>query len=282
MKLRFSMRGARRTVVVAVILVSLATVGTGSSAPAQSGEPIVVGSTLSLTGAFGATGVIHKAAGETFIRWINANGGLLGRPVQWRLLNDESDLGQGHGALRAADQPGRRRPDHGAVRDPQYRRGAGSRPAPRLRAAKPHGGAHVRAHLRLPVPDVVGRRQAEPLGTADGLPHAQDPAAAAEAGRLRHQHGRIDELHLVRPAGLERGGAVEWAKKQGFNVVLDLKHPPVVSDWGSIAAQVRAANPDFVWNSGLALDPANLIRAMEQLNYRPAQFFTSSRPLDRS
>jgi branched-chain amino acid transport system substrate-binding protein len=51
----------------------------------------VVGSTLSLTGAFGATGAIHKVAGETFVRWINANGGLLGRPVQWRLLDDESD-----------------------------------------------------------------------------------------------------------------------------------------------------------------------------------------------
>ena len=60
----------------------------------------------------------------------------------------------------------------------------------------------------------------------------------------------------------------------GLNVVLDLKYPPTVSDWGSIAAQVRAADPDFVWNSGLALDPVNLIRAMEQLNYRPAQFFT--------
>jgi branched-chain amino acid transport system substrate-binding protein len=67
---------------------------------------------------------------------------------------------------------------------------------------------------------------------------------------------------------------VEWARKQGYNVVLDLKYPPTTSDWGSIAAQVRAANPDFVWNSGLALDPVNLIRAMEQLNYRPPQFFT--------
>ncbi len=35
--------------------------------------------------------MIHKAAGETFVRWINANGGLLGRPVEWKLLNDESD-----------------------------------------------------------------------------------------------------------------------------------------------------------------------------------------------
>ena len=76
---------------VAIVLVALATAGTGASAPAQSGDPIVVGSTLSLTGAFGATGVIHKAAGETFVRWINANGGLLGRPVEWKLLNDESD-----------------------------------------------------------------------------------------------------------------------------------------------------------------------------------------------
>jgi branched-chain amino acid transport system substrate-binding protein len=47
-----------------------------------------------------------------------------------------------------------------------------------------------------------------------------------------------------------------------------------VSDWGSIAAQVRAAQPDLVWNSGLATDPVSLIQAMDQLNYKPPQFFT--------
>jgi len=74
--------------------------------------------------------------------------------------------------------------------------------------------------------------------------------------------------------GSSEGGAVELARKLGLNVVLDLKYPPTNSDWGSLAAQIRAANPDFVWNSGLAVDPVNLIRAMEQLNYRPPQFFT--------
>ena len=120
--------------------------------------PIVVGSTLSLTGSFAATGIIHKAAGEAFVRWINANGGLLGRPVEWKVLRRRVRPGQGHGALRAADQPGQGRPDHGPVRDAEHRRGAGGRRAARLRAAEPHGGAHLRAHLQVPVPDLVDGR----------------------------------------------------------------------------------------------------------------------------
>jgi branched-chain amino acid transport system substrate-binding protein len=70
------------------------------------------------------------------------------------------------------------------------------------------------------------------------------------------------------------GGAIAQARRAGLRVVLDLKYPPDVSDWGAIAAQVRSARPDIVWNSGLALDPVNLIQAMQQLNYRPPQLFT--------
>ena len=63
----------------------------GTAAPAASGQPIVVGSTLSLSGAFAATGVIHKIAGEAFVDRLNASGGLLGRPVRWVVRDDESD-----------------------------------------------------------------------------------------------------------------------------------------------------------------------------------------------
>jgi branched-chain amino acid transport system substrate-binding protein len=76
------------------------------------------------------------------------------------------------------------------------------------------------------------------------------------------------------PPNSSEGGAVEAARKAGFNVVADIRYPPTVSDWGSIATQVRAANPDFVWNNGIAVDPVNLINAMEQLNYKPRNFFT--------
>src|SRR5690606_5981458 len=57
-------------------------------------EPIVIGSTLALTGAFAPTGQIHQIVGEMFVDRLNANGGLLGRPVEWRLLDDESDQAQ--------------------------------------------------------------------------------------------------------------------------------------------------------------------------------------------
>src|ERR687891_93566 len=57
------------------------------AAEEPSGEPIVIGSTLALTGAFAATGVIHQIVGEQFVEQLNANGGLLGRPVEWRLLD---------------------------------------------------------------------------------------------------------------------------------------------------------------------------------------------------
>jgi branched-chain amino acid transport system substrate-binding protein len=60
----------------------------------------------------------------------------------------------------------------------------------------------------------------------------------------------------------------------GFEVVLDLRYPPVFSDWGSLATRIRSARPDLVWNSGLATDPVSLIQAMEQLDFRPPLVFT--------
>jgi len=63
----------------------------GGADPAASAKPIVVGSTLSLSGAFAATGQIHKIAGEEFLDRLNKAGGLLGRKVEWVVRDDESD-----------------------------------------------------------------------------------------------------------------------------------------------------------------------------------------------
>ena len=73
--------------------VSIAGVGAQSPA-APSGDPIIVGSSLSQTGAFAATAGLHQIAGEMYVERQNANGGLLGRPVEWRILDDASDQAQ--------------------------------------------------------------------------------------------------------------------------------------------------------------------------------------------
>ena len=79
-------------VLVAAVLVAAGACSTKEQPPTTAEQdPILIGSTLSLTGAFAATGLIHKIAGQQFIERLNANGGLLGRQVQWSVLDDQSD-----------------------------------------------------------------------------------------------------------------------------------------------------------------------------------------------
>ena len=274
MEVRFLRENARRIVAVAIVLIALATAGTGASAPAQSGDPIVIGSTLSLTGAFGATGVIHKAAGETFVRWINANGGLMGRPVEWKLLNDESDPAKVSALYERL------------ISQDEVDLIMGPYATPNIVAAQAVAQRHgyVLPNHTAVLTYALTYDCQFPTWSAGGKPNLAVPQTVFKMLKAEKQTprrvafvtntgGSTNFISYGAPNSSE-GGAVEWARKQGLNVVLDLKYPPTTSDWGSIAAQVRAANPDFVWNSGLALDPVNLIRAMEQLNYRPKQFFT--------
>ena len=57
---------------------------------APSGKPVRVGGTLSLTGFLAQTAVIHKIASELMVEEINSRNGLLGRPVEYVLLDDQS------------------------------------------------------------------------------------------------------------------------------------------------------------------------------------------------
>jgi branched-chain amino acid transport system substrate-binding protein len=274
MEVRFLRENARRIVAAAVVLIALATAGTGASAPAQSGDPIVIGSTLSLTGAFGATGVIHKAAGETFVRWINSNGGLMGRPVQWKLLNDESDPAKVSALYERL------------ISQDEVDLIMGPYATPNIVAAQAVAQRHgyVLPNHTAVLTYALTYDCQFPTWSAGGKPNLAVPQTVSKMLKTQQRPprrvafvtntGGSTNFISYGPPGSSEGGAVEWARKQGYNVVLDLKYPPTTSDWGSIAAQVRAARPDLVWNSGLALDPVNLIRAMEQLNYRPPQFFT--------
>src|SRR6266852_8415065 len=78
-----------RRLVVAIAIVL--TVGlTGASGAAPSGPPVRIGGTLALTGPLAATALLHKIAGEIYIDEMNRGTGLLGRPVKWVLLDDQS------------------------------------------------------------------------------------------------------------------------------------------------------------------------------------------------
>lgn len=59
-----------------------------------SGDPIVVGGSLSLTGPLGPTAAIHDAVAEVVTEWVNECGGLLGQPLEWEVLDDQSTPAQ--------------------------------------------------------------------------------------------------------------------------------------------------------------------------------------------
>ena len=53
-------------------------------------QPIRIGSTLALTGPLSATAQVHKLVGEIYVEQLNKRGGLLGRPVEWIVKDDQS------------------------------------------------------------------------------------------------------------------------------------------------------------------------------------------------
>ncbi len=65
--------------------------GNTSSSPTTSTKtPIVIGASLSLTGDFAVDGQNFKKGYQLWVSDVNAAGGLLGRPVQLKILNDAS------------------------------------------------------------------------------------------------------------------------------------------------------------------------------------------------
>lgn len=64
--------------------------GESSSAAAPTGKPLVIGASVSLTGDFADPGKAVKAGYELWAKEVNARGGILGRPVEFKIVDDTS------------------------------------------------------------------------------------------------------------------------------------------------------------------------------------------------
>jgi branched-chain amino acid transport system substrate-binding protein len=251
-----------------------ATGATETTSPAPSGEPIVVGSTLSLTGAFAATGVIHQVAGELFVDRLNDSGGLLGRPVEWTVLDDESDQAQVSNlyerlisqdqvdliigpyatpnilsAVAVAERHGYTMPQHTAVL------------APLLSYECQFPGWSIG-----PMPNEFVPNQL--LDAVESLPEPPTKIVVAT-----NQNGSTDFITRGLPDDDSDPGMLSIAEERGYEVV-DISYPPGTTDWAPIATQIRDEAPDLLVNNGLGVDPVGLIEAMQQLDYQPPMMFS--------
>lgn len=246
-----------------------------TGAPATpSGEPIVVGSSLSLTGAFAPTGAIHKIAGEMFVEHLNSTGGLLGRPVEWLVLDDESDAAQVAALYERL------------ISQEEVDLLMGPYATPLILSAMPvaeRNGFVLPQHTAVLAPLLsyecqfpgwsIGPTPNEfiPNQVYDAL--ASLPAPPSKIAFVTNQSGSTDFVTHGR-ADVDEPNAVDIATKRGLEVVADILYPPGTTEWGSIAAQVRDAAPDFVMANGLGVEALGLLQAMDQLNYKPPMMFS--------
>jgi branched-chain amino acid transport system substrate-binding protein len=256
-----------------VLAAALAACNRGGNDAGDAGKPIVVGSTLSLTGAFAATGQIHKIAGEEYVDRLNAAGGLLGRKVQWKVLDDQSDQAKVSqlyerlisqdkvdliigpyatpnilSAMAVAQRHGYVLPQHTAVLAPQLTY-----------------DCQFPAWSIGPTPN-----QFIPTQLFDAL--ATLPTPPKKIAVLTSQSGSA--AFVSDGFGDDKAGVLSIAKDRGLDVVVNVHYPPTTTDWAPIATQVRDANPDLVIDNGLGVDAVNILQAMKQLDYTPKKMFS--------
>ena len=229
---------------------------------ARAAEPIKIGFSMGLTGAYAGNGKAALLATQMWAEDQNAKGGVLGRPVQLVYYDDQSnpslvpgiytklfdidkvDLvisGYGTNIIGPAMPLVMR---HNKV----FMSLAGLRVNEQFRYDKyfqifPFGpDAHVT--FAQGFFDVAMTMNPKPKTTAISVADSEFPQTAAI-------------------------GAREWAKKYGLKVVYDRSFPPNAVDFAPIVRAIQSANPDTVYIACFPPNAVGIVRAVREIGFKP-------------
>ena len=249
---------------VAAAIAAVACLSVGG-AIAQSQAPLVVGSTLSLTGPLSATAMTHKLVGEIYVDQLNARGGLLGRKVEWLVKDDQSkpDLARTlYEQLITSDKVDLLIGPYGT-----------GTILSAMGVAQRYNKVIV--NHTLGIPSLSKYEMAFPswsLGSDPGntVPNTVFDALAASPKppkTVAIVTSKFPSIHFMSL------GAREVAKKRGLQEVLFLEWDFGNRDFGPIAARIKDAKPDMIWVGDIALEGNMLLDAMKKIDYVPPIHF---------
>ena len=241
----------------------LALVASTSAAP--SGQPIRIGGTLSMTGPLAATALIHQIVGEIYVEQLNKKNGLLGRPVEWVLFDDQSkpDLARTlYEKLITVDKVD-------LLIGPYATGNILSAMAVAQRYEK------MLVHHSFGIPRLAKYDMQFSMWAIGSEPGRTFPSrlldALAASGKppktIAIVTSKFPSVHFMSV------GAREVAAKRGLREVLYLEFEFGNRDFGAIAARVRDANPDFLWMGAIGLEGNGLLEALKKLDYTPKIHF---------
>jgi branched-chain amino acid transport system substrate-binding protein len=246
------------------------------------GDPIRIGGSLSLTGGLAPTALIHHLVAREYVDMLNEQGGLLGRPVEWIVLDDESepeqaatlyerliteenvDLVMGPygtanitAAMAVAERYGYVYPHHTASLTYAYT----------YDKHFPTWFVGLNTHYTTPA------KVFEAYQTLDDPPETVGFVVNRFPGTHFLAFG-VDEGDAPSGSTIDTGGgAAAVAEDMGLEVVLEVEFDIGTTDFMPIASRIAEADPDLIYVGALGEDGPNLLAALEQIDYQPRNHF---------
>src|SRR5499427_8934959 len=253
---------ARSCLARAFAVLAACTLVFAGAAWAQSGEPIKIGFSMALTGGLAPNGKSALLAQKIWEEDVNAKGGLLGRPVKLIYYDDKSS---------PAEVPA----IYTKLLD--------------IDKVDLIVGPYATALIAPAMPIVIQRKKTFVglLGLAVNsefnypnyfcmIPSGPDAKPAFTKGFFdvaMAQHPKPQTVAII-SADQEfsrnaADGARENAKKAGLKIVYDKTYPPSTTDFAPIVRAIQAANPDLLNINSYPPDSVGMVKAINELNYRP-------------
>ena len=252
--------------IVATVTVLGCVLGLVALASAQpTGTPVRIGSTLALTGPLASTGIVHQLVGDIYVADLNRRGGLLGRPVEWIVKDDQSkpELARTlYEQLITVDKVD-------LLMGP-YATGAilsAMGVAQRYNKMLIHHTFGIPSLAKYDAQFPTWSLGADPANTFPNTVLDMLAATPKPPKTIAVVTSKFPSVHFMSL------GAREIAKKRGLTEVLFLEWEFGNRDYGPIAARIKDANPDFVWVGAIGLEGNQLLEAMKKIDYTPQYHF---------
>jgi branched-chain amino acid transport system substrate-binding protein len=243
----------------------------GDQGGAQSGEPIVIGASLPLTGDFSQPGGAAKNGYEIWRDMVNQQGGLLGRQVQLTILDDASDQNTvvaDYNRLITRDKVDLLLGTFSSLLNLPASAVAERN---RMVYVEPAGGAPAmferKFHYLFFAQQATAPHQADVfVDWINSLPADQRPKTAAYP---------TQDDPFARPVIDTMQKALEQA---GVRTVYSTVYPPETTNFDTIANAVKARNPDLLAQGAVFEDGVGLVRSLLKVGFSPKMLFQTSAP----
>jgi len=225
------------------------------------GKPIVIGGSLPLTGEFAETGLWIERGMRYWAEEVNAKGGLLERHVEFKIYDDQSNVGK---AVTFAEK---------AITVDKVDLLFGGYPGTAARAvmavAEKHKmvyvsmGGHMKSFQQgytysFGAPPLMGEWWYEGFFQwLNTLPANQRPKRAAV-------------YTINNPVGLSLQDSINrWTKYLKIDVVINEKYNSPLTDATSLIVKAKQMNCDILFSNGFFPDGVTTIKAAKALDYNP-------------